>query len=118
MHKTVPVRGIGLNWRQQQSSHIPACEAAGNALWAFSKLGHNPGAGLLVAAAPRLEALLRDATPQNIANWLLPFVTFKVQPPPELLTGVVAVMEASPEARPTSTLNQPCGRARWRRGRI
>ncbi len=44
-------------------------------------------------------ALLRDATPQNIANWLLPFVTFKVQPPAELLDGIVAVVEASAEAR-------------------
>ena len=44
-------------------------------------------------------ALLADATPQNIANWLLPYVTFKVQPPAELLQGVVAMMESSPEAR-------------------
>ena len=74
---------------------------AGNALWAFAKLGHSPGAGLLAAAVPRLTALLSGATPQNIANWLLPYVTFRAEPPARLLDGVVAVIEASPEVPPT-----------------
>lgn len=69
----------------------------GNALWALAKLGHSPGAGLLAAAAPRLTALLPDATPQNVANWLVPYVAFEAQPPTDLLDGVVAVMESSPE---------------------
>ena len=73
---------------------------AGNALWAFAKLGHNPGAGLLTAAATRLTALLATgATPQNMANWLLPYVTFKTQPPARLLDGIVGAIEASPEVR-------------------
>ena len=74
---------------------------AGNALWAFAKLGHSPGAGLLAAAAPRLTALTHGATPQNIANWLLPYVTFRAQPPAQLLDGAAAFMEASPEVRLT-----------------
>ena len=73
---------------------------AGNALWAFAKLGQSPSAGLLAAAAPRLTALLPNATPQNIANWLLPYVIFKVQPLAQLLDGIVAVLQASPEVRP------------------
>ncbi len=81
--------------------HEAADQRAGNALWAFAKLGHSPGGGLLAAAAPRLTALLPGATPQNVVNWLLPYVTFRAQPPGQLLDGAVAVIEASPEVRLT-----------------
>jgi len=93
---TVVSRAQTANKRDEAAYH-----RAGNALWAFAKLGHSPGAGLLAAAAPRLTALLPGATPQNVANWLLPYVTFRAEPPAQLLDGVVALIEASPEVRPS-----------------
>ena len=54
-------------------------------LWAFAKLDHNPGSGLLGAAASAALAAMPRFNPQNMANTLWAYATLGHYPGTALL---------------------------------
>ena len=73
------------NRRQPTNPLLPLLQAVSNSLWAYAKLGFNPGVQVLDVAAHRVMLSLHQYNSQELANMLFSFATLEHHPGVQLL---------------------------------